>query len=245
MRADALDLSIGEHQLRVVLPDGGSLAILADAFRDYLMDEPAPPAFRVKPPDGQGDFYVLLDRSGFILARSRTSEGCMAVLGGILAGLEPVPAGSVRLPLRAVANDEGVVLASFPLFRVPALIERRLERIGYRIVDGLMVDIDQDLLLSRSAPKWAGSQAPQLPPGHCDDKIDRSEVSAVLMPRVGSVAPTRAQSIAFLAAGDPSFRNQSLDVAERLADRARNVPVTRSGEPIPDIYALLKTLRRV
>lgn len=243
VRADALDLAIGGHRLRVFLPDSDGRNLLVDALADVVVDEPAPPAFRVKPPTGKDGFHVLIDRSGFILARTRTSEGCLAVLGSLLANFQLPPEGCIRLPLRAVASEDGVVLAAFPLFTTPPLVERRLERFGYAVIDDLAVNVSANLSVRSHVPSWRAIRALQVPNGHCEPVASRHPITSVLLPRIGSMAPTRAQSIALLAAGEPTLRQQALDIAELLASLVRPVPVDQSASPVEDIYHLLRSLR--
>ncbi len=241
VRADALDLEIDGNRLRIVVSDQECRTLLADAFAAHIVDEPAPPALLMRPPDGPGKFHVVVDRSGFVLARTNTARECVAVLGRILAGLLPTPHGAVRLPMRAVASDAGVVIAAFPLFRTSALVERRLQRCGYQIVDGLVTDIDEQLFVVSQEPRWTTTDVPRQVPGHCD-RLPTRGITAVLLPQIGSSTPSRAQSIAFLAGGNPQHREQSLDTAARLSELVIPVQVDRSGSPTADLYALLTSL---
>ena len=127
----------------------------------------APIGFVLKAPKVDTGLHLLIDRSGLVLARCRTWQECVAVLGEHLATFVPPPANTVRVHMRAIirkaTSGRDAILAIFPLLSIPPLIERQLERRSQAIVDRLAVDISPDCVLDLAAMPWpellTGAQA--------------------------------------------------------------------------------------
>ena len=239
MRADAIDLDIAGTRLRVVCEDPAALATLRSALADHLIDEPAPMGFAMCVPADASNFHVLLDRSGFVLARVRRSEEGLAVLGSHLEALFPPPAGTMRVRARAILLEESTAaLAVFPLaFRQP-LIEGRLVQSSLRVVDRLMVDIGPEITLQPAASPLPGLSGLPLPAGHSPVPVEPTPISVVLVPQLGT-EPTQAALVAFLAARTLSgaSRSERLALAEGLfRERLVVVPL---GDPAA-LYAALQ-----
>lgn len=219
MRTDPIDLEIAGSLIRVICRSPKASTILRSALEDHLVDEPATPGFVLNEPERGGGFHTLLDRSGFILARTRTPDESVAILGSHLAALLPPPAGTVRIRMRALLRSDGaVVLAAFPLFTVPPVVERRLERSDHRLIDRLAVDMASDGCLLMTPMPWSllstdhGSGHAQVPDGPL-------KVHATLVPMDSSTVPSLAGVVAFLAReiSPLATRQERLSIAERLA----------------------------
>jgi hypothetical protein len=240
VRADAIDLEIEGTRLRVVCEDPAALATLRGAVADHVIDEPAPVGFAMRVPAGETEFHSLVDRSGLVLARVRTSDECLAVFGSHLAVLLPPPAGTVRLRARAVLLDESTAaLAVFPLAFSQPLIERRLARSSLRVVDRLVVDIGPDLTLTMAPPSFPALGALPVPAGHTPAPLDPTPIDVVLVPELMRSEPTQADLVAFVAAatspGAP--RAGRLTLAEGLV--RKQTAVVRLDDPAA-LYAALQ-----
>lgn len=220
MRTDAVDLDIHGTAIRVICEDRPVLVRIRSALSDHLIDEPAPAGFVVQIPTGTRRLHVLLDRSGFVLGRTRTIEECLAILGSHLAALIPPPPGTVRIRLRALlGEDSTVTLAGFPLFTDPPLIERRLEQTSTRIVDRLAADVSDNNTLEMAQAPWHDLAALPDVRGHTSTLTGPLPVKRVLIPGVAFAEPTKAQAVTFLADAIPSTasRLSRIESAERLA----------------------------
>ena len=218
MRVDALDLGIHGNRIRVICDDAAGVKRCRSALAAHLVDEPAPPGFVVQGPKKAGDLHVVLDRSGLVLGRARSFDECLSILLSHLGVLISPPAGTIRLRMRALLNANGAVLASFPLFTHPPFIEGRLERVSYRMLDRLAVDLtpSNGLLLSR--PPWA--QLPDAPNvrGHSTAGDEVMNVTAVMVPKLFASGPTKAQLITNLACAVLGLpHHEAIETAERLA----------------------------
>ncbi len=229
VRADAVDLDIAGTLVRVVCEDPAGVAVLRTALADHLVDEPAPLGFSLRVPAGMTKFHLLVDRSGFILARVGTIQEGLAVLGSHLASLIPPPPGTVRIRARVFLRDDATAaLAAFPLVVSQPVIERRLQHASLRIVDRLVVDLRLDTHLVMSAAPWPALRDLPIAPGHARAPAEPTPIDTVLIPRLSRDAPSQADLVAFLAAVTCSgaSRADRLALAESLtAKRVAVVPV--------------------
>lgn len=183
-----------------------------------------------------------MDRSGFVLGRTRTAAECLAILVRQFGGFSPPAPETVRFRLRVLVSDTGqVLLAGFPLFTEPAPIERRLQRKGFRIVDRLHADVgvseNGDPFIA--PPTWDHPLQDLGTTGHLSHRNGaHAAIDGILLlsePGLSYAAATAQITAAADGSGD---RNQILDRAESLAALAiREVPN-------PDLHELYSALAR-
>ena len=191
-------------------------------FADYLTDSPAPLGFAIQAPSGKTSLHVVVDRSGFILGRARDITDSVAVLASHLAALMPPPNGTVRLRARAFLRDDNTaVLAGFPLFTDPPVVERRLKRESCRVIDRLAVDLGSDGFLGFSPAPWNAKEDPYPIVGHATAPTEPIAVARLLQPQVSSTALTEAAKVAFVASISSSAmtRADRLTTSEQLVSR--------------------------
>ncbi len=172
----------------------------------------------ISAPVGATGLWVLTDRCGTILARSRHEDRVTASLFGHLEAFLPAPPGATKLGMRAFVSGELAVLALFPVGFTGPLIERRMQAIGWSMVDRLAVDVSDRgcLVLRERAP---GRARPSWPGHICTD--DRGiTVNAVLAasPAPASLAYCVAELASTAIDGD---RRLALDLSSRLAECER------------------------
>jgi hypothetical protein len=219
VRADAIDLDLFGHQVRVVVEDTRSREALASELREFIIPEPAITGLVMKLPNAESSFHVLLDRSGLVLGRTRSADECLGVLGRYLASFAPPPTNATRHRMRALVNSEGeAVLAVFPLFAHPPVVERRLEREGFRLIDRLAVDVQLDKFErpSLALPTWVPGVGTDGCPGHAGIVRTPIRIEAILVP---DELTSRAMLVAELASsslGGPV--GTVLDRAELLSE---------------------------
>ena len=227
----AVDLDLFGTPIRVLaeLPEAG--AAVRSAFADYLYEDASPVGFVLKAPQNAGGFHVLVDRSGFVLARCRSWKECVGVLTEHLVAFAKPPAGTCRVRMRSVVRDSPTgreaVLGMFPLLSLPPLVERQLAQKSLRILDRLAVDMtDEGQLMMRSMP---GIEVADGEPtvGHCSSQdANGANAAAVLVPTLPNGAPSRSQLVALIARQVHSeSRTRTLDLAERLASNTVPVPI--------------------
>lgn len=211
-----------------MVEDHATLNKLRARLDPYVVDGPCPVGFVIKADSGSGKLSLLLDRTGFILGRSRKPDDCLEILVRHLGGFSPPPPGAVRLRMRALLGPDGsAVLAEFPLFTSPAAVERRLKRVGYRIVDRLLADVtaEPDGRCRLETTEWTYASPEFLVAGHAEVPSSPTAVSALLL--TGDSHSTEAAKISRLArmfvgaTGDVADLNR----AERLAGlRTHSIP---------------------
>ena len=219
MRTDAIDLEIFGTRLRVICEDQRGVGVLRSALAEHLIGEPAPLGFALRAPKGRDHLYVLLDRSGFVLGRSRSADECLAVLAGQLGVFVPAPIGTTRLRMRALVGENSeAVLAPFPILASPPMVERRLDRAKHRMIDRLAIDVTSDGRLQMSHSPWPALANLHLPPGHMRATNDHP-ITAVLAQTMSEAPPSRAGLSWLLAASATSDSTPDfvLTLAERLS----------------------------
>jgi hypothetical protein len=200
VRTDAIDLLIGSTSLRVLCDDPVGTATLRSALADQLVAEPSPVGFALRAPTDSQGFHVLLDRSGYVLARVRSIDECLAVLSSHLEAFLPPPPDTVRMRARAVLrSDGGVALVAPPLMVGVAMVERRLQRASLRVIDRLVVDLGADATLLATAPPWTSFGAPRGAAGHAPAPRGGARVEKVVVPQLQYEELSRADVVAFLA----------------------------------------------
>lgn len=237
MGTDTIDVEVGETRLRIISRAPELTDQLRAALVDQLVDEECEPGFVVDHAATHGALFTLVDRTGFILARSRTVGGCRSAVLSHLAALLPPPDGTIPARMRALIRDGQAVLAAFPLLTTPPVIERRLQRTGWGLVDRMIVTLtpESDLHLARTP--WSMTSDRDIALGHALEPDGPIEVARVLIPGGPGLQPSEAGVVAFLAAlfDGSSSRDVRLDVAERLASRASTVATDDAGA----LYAAL------
>lgn len=239
MRTAPIDVAIGGQSLRVVCDDEGGADLLRSALDRHLAEGPAPLAFYLQVPTENEKLFVLLDRSGLVLARARRLEDCLATLGGHLSAFLQAPERTARFVVRGLMDDQGLLtLALPPLLQLPPLVERRLASVGYRIVDRLAVDVDRDARVHLTNGEWPGLADLPDGVGHVSYRGAPAQVGSILLPGAPGPRMSMAQVIAAVAAaGSPGHQRDSiLDITEALAD----VHVEHLDPGQPDaVYRLL------
>jgi hypothetical protein len=243
--ATPINLEIGRSRVRVTCTHPVGAEILRRGLSDFVIADDAPLGFVIHATTPTRRLFVLNDRSGFVLARSRTIEECVAALAMHLGALVEPPPGLVRLKGRMVMSDVGrAAVGLFPVFAAPPLVERRLSAGGLRLVDRLVLDF---------APRSLELHTPTLPwhlvasdpgPGHAAGTAsDGARLSMLVLPCDGVAStPSIAEVILTIAvAAGGTDRDAVLDMAERIVATAdvRVLPYDdRSAR-----YAALQSLR--
>lgn len=230
MRTARLDLDLSGTRLRVLCRDGDVADMLRGALHDSIIDEPCEVGLVVREPEGPGGFHLVVDRSGLVLARVRSPEHAASVALSFLDTFRPAPQGTHRFRLKTVVRGDAAVLAAFPVLTRPAAIERRLERLGYCVLDRFAVDITVDLRVVAGFPDSSAPTAP-VASGHVNGLGHDVRVAGLLVPTDGGPQPGAATLVGLVAGsiiGRPS--ESGLTVAERVAGSAlRLVDVNDDG----------------
>jgi hypothetical protein len=227
VRTEPIDLDLFGRRVRILCDDVVATQALRTALDSYVVNSPGPLGFVVRSPKRGQRLWVLLDRSGFVLGRSRDVENCLAMLGSHLSVFCPPHPGTVRLRWRAlIDSDDAVLLVAPPILMTPPLVERRLARTGHRLLDQLTVDVDaaSGELKLRTVPL---SGLHRLDPGlgHASADERPRQIRTLIAPtgeNYGTSLST-AQLVQFLAdtAIPSTSRELRITAAERLANGAR------------------------
>ena len=244
MRADAVDLDIFGNYVRVICAAESEATQLRSDLSGHAVGGPVPVGFIMRPPQPNSKLHVLLDRSGFVLGRSRTSEASLSILKEHLGVFVPPPSTTLRLRMRALLGDDSeVVLVDASLLSTPPVAERRIRREGFQIIDRLAIDIDPSSGLELMPTPWAAlSRADRV--GHAETPRAPAPVSGVVVTSSSAEAPTKASRVARIAANFSSKSTIStrLDAAEWLA----SLPSAHVSFNDPaGIYPALRHLRGV
>lgn len=229
MRAETLNLDLDGSRVGIIIEGASDLGMLREALAEHLVDSSAPIGFRISAPNRPRHYYVLMDRSGFVLGRSRSIDECIGMLASHLAAFLEPPADTVRLRMRALITAESrAVLAGFPLFTTPPVTERRLERTPYRLIDRIAVDADREGNLGLAPLPWPTLAGLPIPGGHANFGSSPAQIDAVLVPTGHNEETSRAAAVVFLAeAGSPHLSiEERVDFADVLTERRQLIPVT-------------------
>lgn len=221
MGADDIDLMIYGHAVRLRVQDPESRAALVTEFDGRPSDGSLQTAFVSSVPAGSSKLHVVVDRSGFVLGRTRRAAEAHGILRRHLDVFAPAPIGGFRIQMRALLSDAGTaVLAGFPLFTEPAPVERRLSRAGHRLVDRLVVDVSFD---DPSEPSLLPQTDPpaETPPSEGHGAIPEHETPIVAMlvagdPRTPATTPQYVTMFAE-ATTDALPRSERIAAAQWLA----------------------------
>ena len=222
MGAESIDIELNGSPLRIMCSDPEGTARIRSALYEHLIDEPAPIGFSLQAPTEEQRLFVLLDRSGFVLGRSRRLEDALSTLGGHLAAFLPAPPGTVRLRLRAILDHhDRAVVAIPPLLTLPPLVERRLASLGCRIVDRMVLDLDAAGCVHAPRSNWQGIANLEDGSGHVSGLRQSAHVAALLLPGAVDGTTSRAQVVHAVAstAVQSDQRKLCLDVAEAISDQ--------------------------
>lgn len=214
-----VNLELFGTRLRVVCDTAPNAEMLRSAMRDHVIAESADLGFVIRAPADHRRLYLVLDRSGLVLGRTASSTEAVVMLSRHLASFLPPPPNTVRLRARLLVKGAFANLAGWPLFTDIPVVERRLERIGFRIVDRLIVDLRRDGAVSFAPSPWRDLAEQCEIAGHASVSDGPFELQAVMVPQVTRADPSRASVIAFLAGtmiGDAD-RHDRLDLAEVLS----------------------------
>jgi hypothetical protein len=242
VRTDAVDLDIFGNRIRVICENETEANRLKTDLRNHVINDPVPVGFIMKPPQRDSKLHVLLDRSGFVLGRSRTAGESLTILKEHLGVFVSPPPTTVRLRMRAFLGSDGsVVVVDSPLPQNPPVAERRIQREGYQIIDRLVIDINPDRGLDITPAFWPVSDRSAIV-GHAETMQAATPISGVLLTSANAIAPTKACRVAHFAAriSSASSIEARLDAAEWLA----SLPTAYVAPDDPSaIYIALNDLR--
>ena len=237
-------MKIGSHKIAIACDDPSGTKLLRFSLSDHLREAEFPLGFVLSKPNASQKYFVVKDRSGYVLGRSKRLTEAIAVLSGHLSAFLPEPPNSVRLNLRALVSRQGSVICfAWPLFFAPPVTERRLHKMGYSVMDTLAVDIDptSGRLMQRSLP-WPKLQSLDPGVGHVLPSANTLQIRSVMWATFPDAAPTTfGQGVAFLATCFASNlgRQARIELAEMFASQVEivDVPLTDRGA----VYRILQT----
>jgi hypothetical protein len=166
---------------------------------------------------GRNRIFVLTDRCGFIMGRSRRLDEILVVLAGLLSSFLEQPEGSQRFRMRILAREGSAYLCVPPVLFSEPPIERLLHKRGVSVVDRMVVDlaVDSPRITDRAVPwQLVGAGVPgvgHMTPGSCD----LLEIKRVLIPaETATERLSRATTVAAIAeSAVAGSRGHSLSVA--------------------------------
>lgn len=135
-------MRIGDTALRISSDSVRAADAVRKRFSSLVVDEDALLGFALTSPSGRNRIYVLTDRCGFVMGRSRKFDDILSILAGLLGSLLPQPDNAHRFRLRAIAREDSVYLCVPPVLFSEPPIERQFARAGFSVVDRLVADID-------------------------------------------------------------------------------------------------------
>jgi hypothetical protein len=192
--------------------------VIGERLRRWSTAGPCELAFVVRAPSADERFFVLLDRSGVVLGRTRELDQCLAILARHLGVFLPRPMSTTRFRARALRYaDDTATVALSPLCLVPPPVERRLEASGCRLIDRIAVDLDASCGIRTTDEPW--STEPSDVPGHVGSAAGVT-VTSLIVPGTDAAPPTDGGVAAMLAspivAGDD--RHAALAAVTELVD---------------------------
>ena len=219
-----VDIDVNGLAVRIVVDHADGAVKLRKAFEPYLTDTPGEFGFVVEAPGPDQKLFRLVDRTGIALARSRNAEHVLASVAGHVASLVAAPSPAVvRLRSRAIVNDRGeVTLLAPPIGMVPPLIERRLERSGYSILDQTVLSLTSDLAVQPVAALGPFSDAG---PAHVTHWAEPMKVTRVLVPAGTGLEGSPAWAAAMLANAMLGSREAVFNAAVAIGERCALEPV--------------------
>lgn len=229
MEATSLNLEIGGHLVGVACGTREVADQLRAGLAEHIISEHAPLGFVLRAPTTRGGMFVLTDRCGFALSRSRRVEPAMSALVSLLSGfLEP--AGWLhRFVARALVKQGTAALCLNPVTYVPTLVERRLLSTGYSILDRLAVDVDDQGRIVVEPVPWPSLASGRAGLAHRIPGTGRSSfvIDRVLVPGLGASARQSTPELlaAIAATAITGDRAASLYTAARILANSDMVSV--------------------
>lgn len=198
-----------------------------------MVDTDAPLGFVINPPSGRNRFFVLTDRCGFIMGRSRKLDEIIVVLVRLLGSFMPAGQGVQRYRMRVLVDQAGSAYLCQPpvLFSEPP-IERVLHSRGFAVVDRLVVDLEPGSLRVDEAvtPSLTADGVGVL--GHLSPSeiAGQSPVGILVPTESESVAPSLASVVAGVAdCAVGGSRHQILQVASQIAQLPHQATLVTGG----------------
>ncbi len=213
-----IDIDVDGLAVRLVVDHPEGAARLREAFRPHLSDQPGEFGFVVEAPaDGQR-LFRLVDRSGIALARSKDPYHVLASAAGHVASLLAVPEdGAVRLRARAIANGDGKAsLLAPPIGMSPPIIERRLDKCGYAILDHTTLVVNPGLQICPTTTLGPFTDPGPAHRSHWDAPLD---LSRVLVPAGTALETSPALVASMLAGAMLGSRTDVFAVASAIGER--------------------------
>lgn len=240
---EQINLEIGGNRVRVACDQPAGTRKLRTALSEHVHDLESPLGFVLSGPTSRQGFFVVKDRSGYVLGRSTLLEHAVAVLAGHLTAFIPPPHGSIRANLRAILRRDGTVTCfAWPLFFAPPVVERRLHSLGYAVIDRLVVDVDaQSGRLTQQPPPWPSLCHLDQGIAHVQPSAEPLPITSLMWGTVPDPMPTtRAQTVGYLASAFKAAPSPlTLDLCERLASEIAIIQV-----PLVDRNSAYKALSR-
>jgi hypothetical protein len=245
VRADQqLTVRMGGDCFQIACEDCKTIDELTALLKPWIVEGTGLPGFRVSVPESKSGLWILLGSDGAVLARSVDR---MPVVRALLRHLSALAAqkgpNAVRLGLRALGGPGGYVLVEPDLLRYKPPIERRLDRLGLRVVDSVFVEVAEGApflcSIATEQPSLASADC-----GHVDASLAAGPVRSVLWPAsLDATEPTPGQvAHAFARVARSGSTEERLDFAIDWSKRVslRLVSPDR-GEDILDVAASLLT----
>jgi hypothetical protein len=252
--AGPIAIRVGDLVIGVRTNDEEMTALLRGALRPHVeADLDAPPNLSLTfgAADGRKRGFHFLYRSGHSVVRTNSPGRLLRGAIRHLEGFAPAPPGMTRMNAKLLVRDGDAMLVDGRFGGTIDILERRLHRLGYRLVDVHTPLLDRETLEIRL-------QAPRLdtePDGRVE--IDRRYPPApeevelhdgryrirglVIWSQEESDGQSPAQRFAKLtplAAGPDGIDADDLDVLARLCGSSELLPI-----PYPDARQLLSALR--
>ena len=216
---NSFTVHLGADHFRIACDDALVLSMLRNRLRDVVVEEDAFLGYEIRGPTRKRGFYLLLARSGQVLARSRTTTDVVSALGGYLAAhaAGPPVTTAVRVKARVLVGGSHATLLD-PVDS-SNLFERRLSRQGLAVVDSPFVDIDaDDVIVSRSIP-WPDLMTEQSPLGHAQPNKLGHVVKSINWIDQGKNRSNALKVAALAASTRSGGREERLSLARRLVER--------------------------
>lgn len=232
---------VNGHRMRMSCDDERTADEVRRSIGATVDDGSSPLGFILRSPAGRNRLYVLTDRCGFVMARSRRIGAIVASSRGLVSSFEPPAQGAQRFRMRAVYDGESATLFVPPLLFTDTPIERHLVRSGLSLIDRLVVDIDSG---GRVVPPGGGTHAADFPSavaaasagGHVDPSgVGLLPIRRTFVPGPGDdlrTASTAELTATIAACAIGGTRRDALAVAARLAAIADPYSPTEPLRPL-------------
>lgn len=181
----------------------------------------APLGFVLDRVGGMSRRFRLLERGGNAVATSWTSGPVCRTMVTMLDGLGPVPPGMVRIRARAILGESSVVLLLHPLPYLPRIDSSDVAEGGFRMVDHLVVDVNEEGYVSVPGSVDQTRRRGGHPRGHVAGWSGTMPIGRVVVSPVAEVdsTPVRVMRLALDAVG-----GEVEDILHHCARVATSVP---------------------